>query len=333
MGFQQTRYEFIFRADGDGIAHHRGTIGNVAMLMRSKVRMPGGEVCERPTITGNSYRHRIRETAVFLSLDAAGLLDDPSLSRGALRLLFSGGKVTGKGDASVITIDKYRELVSIFPVLALFGGCKDNRPLPGQMNVDAISLICQENMGVAPEWVKAWLHKSNEGVGPWRMLTERVQRVTFDPETSPEKVKLLAESEQIAAYEQQRLQEKAHNENDAKLAKLVKSTTMPRSFQRIISGSLFWSGIECRTYTDLEFDAFNYIVAGMISNLKVGGMARDGHGKLTFIAGHKVPFVIQPQIGEDITDALSGKVGTLFRAKAAERREDIAKWLRGQVNS
>lgn len=332
--FQQTRYEFIVRVDGAGLAHHRGTVGNVSMIMRRKVRRPGGEIVQCPTVTGNSVRHKLREAATYLTLEAAGLLgEDASMSRGALRLLFNGGMVTGKGDASVVSIDKWRELVSIFPTLALCGGCMDNGPRPGQLNVDELSLICSENLGIMPEWVKAWLTENNEGVSSWRPLTARSQRVTMDPELSPEKVKLLSDGEQIAVYDKQRLRELAHSTGDAKLAKANKSTMMPRSFQHIIPGALMWGGVEARTYNDIEFDAFNYIFAGLISNFRVGGLAREGFGKLSFLKGHKVPFALQPQIGESLDDALAGKVGTLFRARITERKDDIARWLRGNVNS
>jgi hypothetical protein len=271
---------------------------------------------------------------MLLTLDAAGLLKESSgMTRGALRLLFNGGTTTGKGDASVLNIDRWRELCTIFPVLPLFGGCIDNGPKPGQINVDALNLICTENLGVMPRWVKAWLEQNNEGICSWRPLTARAQRVTMDPELVPEKVKLLSEGEQIAVYDKQRLRELAHQSGDSKMAKQHKSTMMPRSFQHIISGALLWGAVEARTYNDVEFDAFNYVFAGLISNFRVGGMGREGFGKLTFLQGHQVPFTLQPQIGKDLGDDLAGMVGTLFRARIAERKDDIAQWLRGQVNS
>ena len=117
---QTTRYEFLVRAV-DPIAHHQENIGNMAVFMRKRMVLPNGSVDRVPYITGDSIRHKVRESSAYATLDAAGLLDEPALSEGALRLLFSGGTVTKKGKANVIDVDAYRELVALFQPLALLG--------------------------------------------------------------------------------------------------------------------------------------------------------------------------------------------------------------------
>ena len=76
-------------------------------------------------------RHAAREVSSYAMLRAAGMLEG-ALSEAALRLLFAGGMVTGRGDAGVINLDRYRELCALVPPMALFGGCTDNRVQPGK---------------------------------------------------------------------------------------------------------------------------------------------------------------------------------------------------------
>lgn len=332
MKMQTTRYEFIVRAE-EPVAHHSGSIGNVSVFMRKKIRVPGGSVISVPEITGDSIRHKLREAAVYATLDAAGILDDPQLSRGALRLLFNGGMVTGKGDATNINLDRYRQLVALFPPLALFGGCADNRLLPGQLNVDALNCLCSETMGLAPQWAKQWLEDTGEAVTSYRQLTERATRVRMDPELIPEKVLLLSESDQIACNNRLLAQELAHEDGDSIAAGKTKSAMMPRSFERLIQGTLFWGGVEARTYSDLEFDAFQYIFACLLTNFRVGGKAATGHGRLSFVKGCRIPFSLQPAVAEDATSELSAKVGTLYRARITERADELKKFLRSEVNA
>lgn len=326
MKMQTTRYEFLARAV-DPIAHHQENLGNVSVFMRKRMMLPNGEVQRVPYITGDSIRHKAREAAVYATLDAAGLLDDPQLTEGALRLLFAGGTVTPKGDASVINLDAYRELVALFPPLALFGGCVDNRPLPGQMTVDEGNLVCEETLHTAPDWVHAWLAQNQVQPQTHRRLLEEVTRVRMDPTLSPEKVKLLSGDAQIAVNRRLLASGKAHDEADTKEAEREKSTMMPRSFERIIQGSLFWCGIEARTYTPLEADAFDYTVACLLNNFTVGGKGSTGHGRLRFVAGNKIHFAPTAGSLEGMGSELAGKAGTMFRAHVAERAQQIREWL------
>jgi hypothetical protein len=65
----------------------------------------------------------------------------------------------------------------------------------------------------------------------------------------------------------------------------------------------------------------------------VGGRSATGHGRLKFVAGARIAF--QPTAGslEDIGAELAPKTGDLYRAHVAARKEELATWLRGAVNS
>lgn len=326
MKMQITRYEFLAQADGP-IAHHEESLGNVSVFMRKRMMLPNGQVQRVPYITGDSIRHRAREMAVYATLDAAGLLDDPQLTEGALRLLFAGGMVTSKGDASVINLDSYRELVALFPPLALFGGCVDNRPLPGQLIVDEGNLVCAETLHTAPAWVHAYLAEQKFQPQSHRQLLEEVTRVRMDPTLSPEKVKLLTGDAQLQVNRRLLASGKAHDEADTKDAEREKSTMMPRSFERLIQGSLFWCALEARTYTPLEADAFDYTVACLLNDFKVGGKHATGHGKLRFLKGNRIHFAPTAGELEGIGTDLAGKAGTMFRAHVQEHAQQIRDWF------
>lgn len=331
MAMQITRYEFLARAV-DPIAHHEESLGNVSVFMRKRMVLPNGSVQKVPYITGDSIRHRAREASVYATLDAAGMLDDPKLTEGALRLLFSGGMVTGKGDASVINLDSFRELVNLFPPLALFGGCVDNRPLPGQLTVNEGNLVCSETVHTAPNWVHDWLTKNEYQVQTHRRMLEEVTRVRMDPALAPEKVKLLTGDHQVSVNRRLAASGRAHDTGETKEAEKEKSSMMPRSFERIVQGALFWCGIEARTYTPIEADAFDYTVACLLNNFTVGGKLATGHGRLQFVAGNRIHFAPSAGSIEGMGLDLAGKAGEMFRAHVKAHADQLREWL-GRVNA
>lgn len=329
---QSTRYEMIVRC-AEPLAHGQQTLGNQQIFMRKKVRLPGGQIAMLPYITGDTLRHQLRSAATYGTLHAAGMLDDPQLSEGALRLLFNGGSVTGKGNASVVNLDRYRELVALFPPLALLGGCTDNRPIQGQLNVDEGNLLCRELAHVTPPWVLEWAQQNNESVDTCRSLIEEVQRVRMDATLIPAQQKLLNEPARLEVQKRLLKSEKAHEEGDSKAAGESKSGMMPRTHERLIQGALLWWGVEARTYSDLEFDAFNFTLACLLQNFRVGGKQGQGHGRLQFVAGARIAF--EPSAGklEQVGQDLAPKTGDLYKAHVALRKDELAAWLRSAVNS
>lgn len=329
---QSLRYEMIVRAR-DPICHSQETVGNQSIFMRKKVRLPGGDIAMVPFCTGDAIRHQLREAATYGTLSEAGILDDPQLSEGALRLLFNGGMVTGKGSAAVVNLDRYRELVALFPPLALLGGCTDNRPIPGQLAVDEGNLICSEVKHLMPPWVVDWCVANGERIDTCRALIEEVQRVRMDATLVPDKVKLLSDGAKAAVNSRLLKSEKAHEEADSKAKAESKSGMMPRTHERIIQGALLWIGIDARTYSDLEFDALNFTIACLLNNFRIGGKHGVGHGRLEFVAGARISF--KPTAGtlENVGAELAPKTGDIYRAHIAQRKEDLIAWVRSAVNS
>ena len=329
---EQRKYEFILRAESP-IAHHSESIGNSAIAMRRKVRLPDGTWSHVPIVTADSMRHGLREAAAYALLDAAGLLGAETLGEAALRLLFAGGMVTGRGDASTIRLDGYREMIDLVPPLALLGGCADNRVIPGRLWVSDAVLISDESMHLLPAWVGEWMADEGTVVDTARAHVEEVQRVRMDPTLDPGKRKLLTPG--AAAGIEQRLlkSEKAHTEDDAVAREASKSSMMPRRYETIAAGSLFHWSITATCYSELDIDTFHTTVASFLSDARVGGKKGTGCGSLKAIKGQAIN-VLSPKDRTTTLElnALAPSMGVLFRAHVGERAARIRTFL-GTVNA
>lgn len=325
-----TRYEFLLEAI-QPIAHHAENFGNHSVIQRRRVRQADGSFADAPIITADTLRHGMREASAYAFLDAAGLLDDGNLSESALRLLFSGGMVGGRGDGGTLNLDQYRQLCEMCPPLALFGGCASNRVIPGRLFVEDAVLVCSETERFLPEWSRETIGKSE--IASQRAHVEEAQRVRMDPTLDPGKRKLLAESAQIGAVNRLASSEAAHTADDAIAREETKSSMMPRTFERIVQGSLFSWAISAHTYSELDEDTLMVALGVFLARPVVGGKRGTGHGELRVVAARDIA-VTRPADRADVIDvtALGGRVGSLFRAHVADRKERIKSFL-GEIEA
>jgi hypothetical protein len=324
MNFEKRRYEFVLEA-AQPIAHHSGSLGNQAFIMTRKVRTKDG-FSRVPIITADTMRHGMREAAAYAFLDAAGMISE-SLSEAALRLLFAGGMVTGSAGGSVKLSD-YRTMCDLVPSLALFGGCAQNRVIPGRLMVDDAMLICVESGRYVPEWSKDFALE-HAGIDSQRAHVEEQTRVLMDPGLSPEKRKLLTAPERLQIEARLETREVAADDADAVLVEQSKSSMLPRSYETIVMGSLFSWGVEASTYSELELDTFHVALSAFLYNAQVGGKRATGHGRLRAVAARNVK-VLRPSEAAEIIEptAIAGRVGSVFRAHVAERKKEIRQFLR-----
>lgn len=322
------QYEILLEAETP-IATHCESIGNEAIFMRRKVRQRDGRFVQVPEVTGDTMRHGLREAAAYAFLDAAGLLDGGELPEAAVRLLFAGGMITGRGDASVVNMDRFREMVELCPPLALLGGCADNRSIPSRLMVDAATLVCHEQHRYLPEWVHAWLKDQGCGdTGSYREQMEVCTRVRMDPILDPAKRHLLSESAQVEVGRRLTAGEKAHSDDDAVAREEAKSTMLPRSFERLAQGSLFHWRVTCQCLNDLDVDTFHTVLGVFLGRCIVGGKKATGHGRLRPVAARDIAIARPAEQTTTIdTKALGGRVGSIFRAHVQERREQIKTWM------
>lgn len=321
------RYEFCLEAQTP-ICHHAETIGNESILMRRKVRQPAGGWAEVPAVSGDAMRHGLREAYAYAQLDAAGMLESPALSEAALRLLFAGGMVTGRGDAGAINLDRYRELCELVPGMALLGGCTDNRVIPGRLICEDATLICAETERFVPAWALTAARKYAGELDTCRAHVEEAQRVRMDPTLVPHKRLLLATDAQVSVNKRLAASESAHTTDDAIERSDAKSSMMPRRFERVAQGSLFYWACEATCMSDLDVDTFHVAATAFLANARVGGKRGTGHGLLRPIAGQCVA-VARPaeSLHEVDARALAPKVGELFRAHVAARKERIREFF------
>ncbi|MBM3359634.1 MAG: hypothetical protein FJY54_18180 [Betaproteobacteria bacterium] len=329
--FEKKRYEFVLRAE-QPIAHHSANDGNEAIAFRRRVRVRGGWA-EIPIITADTMRHGMREAAAFAVLSAANMLTGANLSEAAIRLLFAGGMVTGRGDAGSISLDRYRELCELVPTMALFGGCCDNRVIPGRLVVEDAMLVCTEvaddRLGYVPAWA---LDLARDGVGIDVSVhhVEDEQRVRMDPTMHPERRLLMSPDAQVSVTNRLQASEQAHQTNDALAREETKSSMMPRRFERVAAGSLFFWAIEANTYTPLDADVLNVAVSAFLHNARVGGKRGTGHGLLRHVESRGVS-ILRPAEERAPVAALAkdAPVGVMLRAHIEDRADRIRDFLRG----
>lgn len=322
--FEIKSYEVMLEA-ATPIAHHHEVFGNHAVIARRKVRMPNGEWAQVPAVSGDALRHGLREAAAYAFLDAAGMLDAGALTESALRLLFSGGMVTGRGDAANIKLDDYRTMVDLVPPLALLGGCASNRIIPGRMVVEDAMLVCEESRHLLPVWIVDRLPV----VGGSRSHVEVHQRVRMDATLDPGKARLMGEVAVRQIEGQLRKSEQAHEDDNPITREESKSSMMPRTFEAIASGSIFSWRVQATCMSDLDVDTFHSMIGAFLSNARVGGKRGTGFGLLRAVAANEVA-VRRPAANMQAVDvtALGPRIGDIFRSHVQARAEKAREFLR-----
>lgn len=325
--FEQKEYEIILEA-ATPIAHHAETLGNSAIHMRRKVRLPNGRWANVPIITGDTMRHGLREAASYALLDAAGMLGKGRLSEEALRLLFAGGMVTGRGDASTVKLDEYREMVQLVPPLSLLGGCASNRVISGKVFAEDAVLMCDETTHLLPEWTVEWAREHRGGFDTHREHVEEVQRVRMDPTLDPEKRLLLSDEARDRVEKRLLASETAHADDDALARESSKSSMLPRRHETVVSGSLFFWRVSATVHSELEADTLDTMICAFLANARVGGKRRTGHGRIRALVGNEVP-ILRPREAASAVDfaALGAARGQVFRKHVAERAEKLRDFL------
>lgn len=328
---KQVRYELLLEAETP-IAHAEGSFGNTSVVMSRKVRMRDGSFARVPIITADTLRHAMREQSTYALLDAAGLLGE-KLGEAAQRLLFSGGMVTGRGDGSKISLEGFRRMAELVPTLALFGGCADNRVIPGRLQVDDAQLVCAERLHAAPPWVRDWLDKGGVAVAGFRSHVEEVTRVRMDPTLDPGKRKLLGPGAQEEVERRLAVSELAHEENDAAARSAGKSSMMPHSFECLVQGSLFWWSLTATCYSELDEDTFHVALGAFLARPTVGGKKGTGHGRLRAVTGRDVT-VRRPAdaVAEVDVGQLGAPGGKLFFEHVKKNAQALREFL-AEVNA
>jgi hypothetical protein len=220
--------------------------------MRKKFRQKNGLFNNIPIISADSIRHGMREAAAYYVLNNTGLIDTRDLNEKALRLLFSGGMITGSGGGSVNLVE-YRNIIKLMPHLGLFGCCAQNRIIPGRLVVNDAVLLCKETV----EFVPIWLDYLKFGkLETYRSYIEEIVRVRMDPMVDSNKNNLVS----CCGYD--------------------KLSNMPINFETIIPGSIFWFSVEAIVLDDIEMYMLSKIIKDYSIGTLVGGKSATGCGRV-----------------------------------------------------
>lgn len=312
---KRMRYEVLLVAK-QPIAHAEGTVGNATLAMRRKVRMRSGEIASVPIVTADTMRHQMREAAAMALLDGLGMIEQPSLTEAATRLIFNGGMLTAKGSGASVSLKDFRALNALVPTLALFGGCANGQLVPGQLEVSDAVPIAEETLSLVPEWMIA---RAGEIVSARELLDEE-QRVRFDPMRDPSKTRLLEAGARDAVERKATAREEAHDSGNDSDAMATKSTMLPRTCEVIAPGTLLAWEVTATTYDALQEDTFAVVMGAFLRCPIVGGKRGTGHGKLEPIAGNEVPIARPAELAQSLDlAALSTKRGDIFRAHVRDQ--------------
>ncbi len=327
---QQHQIDVILEAS-QPIKHLSESFGNTAILNTRKIRQTDGSFARVPEISGDAMRHGLREASAYAMLHGIGLTEKPQLSEAALRLLFAGGMVTGKGDAGSVRLGEYRKLVEMVPQLALLGGCAENRTIPGCLNVDPATLICAESVRFLPTWMLANDLVAGAVEGTYRESIEEVQRVRMDPSLFPSKRALLDAGESDRIERRLEASERASRDGNDAAKDAAKSSMMPRRYERLAQGALFSWRVTVNVFSPLELDTFYTMFCAFAGNMVVGGGRATGHGAMRVVEARRTILAAPSDVpsAESVGLAtLQSNVGAAYLAHVRERAPQIIEYLR-----
>lgn len=122
--------------------HGAGSSGNTSILRTEEVVLPTGGQARVPFVSGNSVRHGLRAALAWHTAATLGV-EDGSLAKGMVDLLWSGGAVTTTGAQT--DLDLSRRVEAIYPALTMLGFAAKSDIYAGTLRVSPLMLVCREN--------------------------------------------------------------------------------------------------------------------------------------------------------------------------------------------
>lgn len=327
---ERHRVELLLEAE-QPISHLAETFGNTGILATRKIRQQDGAIASVPEVSGDAMRHGLREAAAYVLLRAAEL--EGQLSEAALRLLFAGGMVTGRGDGNTVRLGEYRRMVDLVPALALLGGCAENRTIPGRLCVDPATLVCAESTRFLPPWMAEDPRCAAAMAETYRASVEEVQRVRMDPSLDPGKRALLEPGALDGIERRLEASERASREGDAVAKDAAKSSMMPRRYERLIEGSLFYWTVTADLHSALDVDTFYTMLLAFAGNIVVAGKRSTGHGRMRVVAARRTvladPTALPAPEEVGLVALRDAGVGRVFLDHVRERAAKVREYLNG----
>ena len=251
----------------DAIHHGAGVSGNTQILRVQEIVTPDGRAARVPFVSGNSIKHMIRDGAVRFALDAMAV-EDGSLSKPVVDLLFSGGRLT-KGGGGAVRLDSARRLEELFPALSLCGYSAGNYMAGSKIRCSNLHLVCAENTWRVPPQL-----------GDHPMLVLRAGALRGEEFGTRHDAARLPAAKRVLALADLRQQEVALGKRaDGDVSKLD-TTQMIYDYQTVVAGSHWWGWIEITDLPEGELSAFR-------SGLSMACQGRHTDGGYIFAVGAK----------------------------------------------
>lgn len=254
--------------------HGEGTSGNTQILRTQRIYSPNvGRLVALPYISGNSFKHLIRAGGAKFALEAMGV-EDGSLTKPVVHLLFSGGSLGKKG--STVRIDKARELEALFPILSMCGYSAANVMPASKLKVRHLHLVCMQNRFRMPDHLKE-TPEANKRAAEFRSEEFGTRHEPTRMDHTARRMLLDA----VIAEDQKELSLAASQMNAGVARdKQPGSAQMLYEFETVAAGSLWWGGVEFDELTELE-------LAALKSALAYASRGKAGDGGILFLLGAK----------------------------------------------
>jgi RNase P subunit RPR2 len=320
---QSGRLDFIATAI-DELHHGAGTSGNTSMLRVQEITNEDGEEVRVPFISGNSFKHMIRDAGVQHAL-AAMKVPEGTLSKAVVDLLFSGGHLTKK--SASINLSRARQIADLFPILGICGYSAANYMAHSKMYVDNIHLVCSENAMRLPDAVRTTIHAS------CRAATFRGENfgTRHEASRSPHVARMLTGEERLRIEGQV---SGALANKDA--PKADDSSQMIYEFQVIKPGALLYGGLNYRDFNIIELAALKAALSqaclGKIDDSLIyhlGAKSSIGLGRVAVKWSGSIRGITAPEMANDtsLMPSESAQWDTVYTEHLQKHRDEILKAL------
>lgn len=258
----------------DPIHHGEGSSGNTQVLRTQRIYSPTVErLVKLPYISGNSLKHLIRAGAARFALEAMGI-EDGSLTKPVVHLLFSGGALGKKG--STVKLDRARDLEGLFPVLSMCGYSAANVMPPSKLKIDHLHLVCQENLFRMP----AHLQQTPEAAKRMAEFRSEEFGTRHEPTRIDHAARRLLPAAVIEADQESLALAATDWDRGVAREKQEGTAQMIYEFETVAAGALWWGGLYFDELTELE-------IAALKSGLAYAARGSAGDGGIIYMVGGK----------------------------------------------
>lgn len=312
------------------LVHGAGTSGNTQLLRMQEIMLPDGTLTRVPFISGNSIKHKLRHCAVQYALDAMGV-EDHSLSKPEVDLLFSGGHLSKSGAS--VDLTGARQLEELFPPLSLCGYSAGNTMTESKIRVSHLHLVCKENEFRLPDDLR------DHPALALRAGSLRVEEFGTRHDMGNRAIgrRMLTESAgQSVASKKTKALKAPKDEGPAERGD---SAQMIYEFQSVAAGAVLWGSVQVADLTELEqaalSSAFHYASTerrGDTLVMGVGAKNAIGYGSIKVELRGSIR-VAPPQYVESAALTTAGDtLATRYTEHMRSRKEEILAAIKRAVS-